>query len=120
MLKPSMQVSAKSTCADPYPTKMLIGPEDAHASRRVTSVDLNSFVSGMAEFYSGSHLDRWDGWRAVATLASLIGCIPWASSILKPVWRQPAAYELSAPKNASRTSAEEAIPDMNSERSDVR
>jgi len=31
MLKPSKQVSANSICADPYPTKMLIEPEDAQS-----------------------------------------------------------------------------------------
>jgi len=44
--------------------------------RRVTPVDLSSFVSEMVEFYTGSYLDRSDGWRPVATLALLTGCIP--------------------------------------------
>ena len=38
MLKPSMQVSAKSTCADPYPTKMLISLEDTQA------IEVSAFV----------------------------------------------------------------------------
>jgi hypothetical protein len=39
--------------------------------RGAPSVDLNTFVAGMAGRYTGSYPDRSYGWRAVATLADI-------------------------------------------------
>ncbi len=49
---------------------------------------------GMAGRYTGSYLDRSNGWRAVATLAdigqaSLVARIPKRSIITLPAQRQP-------------------------------
>jgi hypothetical protein len=62
--------------------KMVTGSEDAHVFHVSIFAGFEHLrVAGMAGRYTGSYLDRFNGWRAVATLAetgraSLVERIP--------------------------------------------